>query len=177
MWYVVQVKTGSEESVRKQYMRLYEERRQDDMPQEPCFIPRYERMKRYQGTWHKERQILFPGYVFVISSDLEQMKGCLQRVIGLTKLLGMGGTVIPLTEEEVSFLVQFGGDDHVVTMSRGIVEGTQVIVTEGPLKGQEGLIRKIDRHKRKAWIEIKMFGRMQRVEVGMEVLEKRGREE
>lgn len=181
MWYVVQVKTGTEESVQKQYMRLYEERHRDDMPQEQaqetdretCFIPRYERMKRYQGEWHKERRILFPGYVFVISSDLKQMKGCLQQVIGLTKLLGMEETVIPLTEEEIHFLVQFAGDDHVVTMSKGIVEGTQVIVTEGPLKGQEGLIRKIDRHKRKAWIEIKMFGWIQRVEVGMEILEKR----
>ena len=58
-------------------------------------------------------------------------------------------------------------------MSEGIIEGDQIIVTRGPLCGKEGLIQKIDRHKRKAWLEMKMFGREQRVEVGLEIVEKR----
>lgn len=192
MWYVVQVKTGTEESVRKQYMRLYEEGLREGLLQrlqgglqqvaqqtsrETCFIPYYEQMKRYQGAWHKERRILFPGYVFIVSDDLEQLERRLRQVIGLTKLLGIEHTAIPLTEEEVLFLTRFGGDDHVVVMSKGIMENTQVFITEGPLQGWEGLIKRIDRHKRKAWLEVQMFGRKQQVEVGLEILEKRCREE
>ena len=58
-------------------------------------------------------------------------------------------------------------------MSTGIIEGEQVIVTGGPLMGMEGYIRKIDRHKRKAWVELEMFGRIQRVEIGLEIVEVR----
>lgn len=175
MWYVVQVKTGTEESVRKQFMRLYEaypqEEPQRSLQSEKCVIPYYEQMKRYQGAWHKERHILFPGYVFIISDDLERLKLRLRQIIGYTKLLGMEDEIIPLTEEEERFLCQIGGDEHVVEMSKGIVENTQVIITDGPLQGLEGLIRKINRHKRKAWIEVQMFGRIQWVEVGLEILE------
>ena len=57
-------------------------------------------------------------------------------------------------------------------MSEGIIEGDRVIVTKGPLKGKEAMIRKIDRHKRKVWLEMKMFGKIQKVEAGLEIVAK-----
>ena len=57
-------------------------------------------------------------------------------------------------------------------MSEGIIEGSRVIVRTGPLQGMEGLIRKIDRHKRKAWLELPMFGGTHTVQVGLEITEK-----
>ena len=68
-------------------------------------------------------------------------------MIGLTKLLGTGGEVVPLSEDEVAFLLEFGGEKQVVEMSEDIIENSKVIVTDGPLQGKEGLIKKIDRHK------------------------------
>ncbi len=38
--------------------------------------------------------------------------------------------------------------------------------------GLEGAIRKIDRHKRKAWLEMEMFGRRQQIEIGLEIIKK-----
>ena len=43
---------------------------------------------------------------------------------------------------------------------------------QGPLKNHESLIRKINRHKRKAWLEMSMFGQSQLVEVGLEIIKK-----
>ena len=80
--------------------------------------------------------------------------------------------VVPLTDEEVHFIQRFGGEEKVVPISEGIIENSQVKILSGPLEGMEACIRKIDRHKRKAWIEIEMFGRMQRVEVGLEIVSK-----
>ena len=54
-------------------------------------------------------------------------------------------------------------------MSEGIIEPSRIRILSGPLMGMEGQIRKIDRHKRKAWIEVELFGRIQRVEVGLEI--------
>lgn len=168
MWYVIQVRTGTEESVKKQCEKLI-----DKDAMERCFIPYYEEMKRYQGAWHKEIGILFPGYVFLVSDNLDQLHEELKKVIGLTKLLGSGDEVIPLADEEITFMKQFGGEDQVVPMSIGVIEQDQVVILEGPLKGREGMIRKIDRHKKKAWIEMEMFGRKQVVEIGVEIVGKK----
>lgn len=37
----------------------------------------------------------------------------------------------------------------------------------------EGFIRRIDRHKRKAWLDIDMLGRTMRIEAGLEIIEKK----
>ena len=57
-------------------------------------------------------------------------------------------------------------------MSEGFIENDRVVITSGPLQGNEGLIRKIDRHKRKAYLEIDMFGRKLKTQVGLEIVRK-----
>lgn len=134
---------------------------------------RYEAMKKYKGEWHLERKILFPGYVFMITDEVESLYLELKSIIGLTKLIGTGREVIPLKKEEVDFLTAFGKERQVVEMSTGILENGCVHITDGPLKGREAMIRKIDRHKRKASLEIPMFGRILETQAGLEIVEKR----
>lgn len=167
MWYVVQVRTGTEESIRQQC-----EKNIDKEVMERCFIPCYEERRHIRGEWITLKKVLFPGYVFVVTDKLDKLYQNLKSIIGLTKLLGTGREIVPLTEEEERFLKKFGGGEQVVVMSEGIIEQSQVKVTSGPLMGMEGYIRKIDRHKRKAWLEMELFGRKQMVQVGLEIVAK-----
>lgn len=57
-------------------------------------------------------------------------------------------------------------------MSKGVIRNGRPVITSGPLKGREGLIRKIDRHKRIADIEIPLAGERRQVTVGLEIYEK-----
>ena len=168
MWYVVQVRTGTEESIKVQC-----ERTVPDSILERCFIPYYEQRRHLQGSWTTIRRILFPGYVFVITEDVEILCHQLKHVLGMTRILGLGEEIVPLSDEEVNFMEKLGGEEQMVEMSEGIIEGGQVRIYQGPLQGMEGCIKKIDRHKRKAWLEIEMFGRIQMVQVGLEIVEKR----
>ena len=168
MWYVVQVRTGTEEEIQKQCEKLI-----GPEALERSFIPYCEQMKRYHGAWHKETKTLFPGYPFLASPDKEKLFFQLRKVMGLTKLIGTGDEVVSLTEGEIHFLLTFGKDDQIVEMSEGIIENDQIIITRGPLKGHEGLIKKIDRHKRRAYLELEMFGRKIETQVGLEVVAKR----
>ena len=43
---------------------------------------------------------------------------------------------------------------------------------EGPLVGMEGMIKRIDRHKRMAVLEVELFNRISEVKVGLEIVEK-----
>ena len=72
--------------------------------------------------------------------------------------------MVPLTDSEVLLLQKLGGDDQIVETSIGVMEQDKIRITRGPLMGLEGCIKKIDRHKRTAWLEIEMMGRI--VETG-----------
>ena len=167
MWYVVQVRSGTEHNIRIQCNKKI-----PDAIMERCFIPYYEEKKKQNGTWNTLQKVLFPGYIFMITEDVEKLFFHLKTIEGMKKLIGTGQDIIPLKEEEITFLKRFGGEEQIVSMSEGIIEGTQVIITSGPLMGMEGLIQKIDRHKRKAWLDLELFGRMQQVEVGLEITRK-----
>ena len=167
MWYVVQVRTGTEESIRIQC-----EKQMSGEVLRRCFIPYYEESKRIRGRWTTLEKVLFPGYVFMISERMEKLYDQLHGVIGLTKMIGTGREIVPLREEEIAFMQGIGGEKQVVGMSEGVIEQSRVRITSGPLVGMEWLIRKIDRHKRKAWLEVPMFGSVQTVQVGVEIVAK-----
>lgn len=139
---------------------------------ERCFIPYYQQKKRFQGEWHIQERILFPGYVFLIAQNLECLVNGLKKVIGLTKLIGIGDQIVPLVQEEVELLMRIGTDKQLVEMSSGIIENDRVRILSGPLMGMEGNIRRIDRHKRIAYLEIEMFGRTVEMKVGLEIIRK-----
>ena len=85
MWYVVQVRAGTEKEIITQC-----EKKIDHGILKRCFVPYYEAMKKYKGEWHLERKILFPGYVFMITDEVEALYLELKSIIGLTKLIGTG---------------------------------------------------------------------------------------
>lgn len=171
--YVIQVRTGSEENIVIQCQRIIREQNCEGSVLRKCFIPYYEKQRRYEGAWHTERKMLFPGYVFLVSDDPEQLKESLRSVIGMSRLLGIGDKIVPLTAEEVCVLQKLGGDSQIVEASMGVIEKDEIRITSGPLQGMEGCIKKIDRHKRLAWLEITMMGRIVETQVGLEIVEKR----
>lgn len=167
MWYVIQVKTGSEEVVSMMCQKMISKEILEE-----SFVPRYERKKRYRGVWNLERPILFPGYVFLITDREDELFHALKKIPQLTKMLGDDEGAIALYEDEIRFLQTFGNNERVVEMSYGYQEGDKVIITEGPMQGYEGLIRKIDRHKRVAKLDVEFFGRTTDIWVGVEIVEK-----
>ena len=57
-------------------------------------------------------------------------------------------------------------------MSQGYIVGDKVNIISGPLVGYEGKIKKIDRHKRIAYIEVSLFDQVVVVQVGLEIISK-----
>lgn len=167
--YVIQVVGGQETKAVELIARVA-----CDVVQE-CFVPRREIMRRIDGAWHKRRERLFPGYVFVQTDDPVRVQQLLRTVPTFTRMLGSAGdTFLPLTRDEVTWInIHTNADTHVVEMSEGVIEGDRVVVTSGPLKGHEASISRIDRHKRLAWVDVEMFGRQKTIRVGLEIVAKR----
>ena len=58
-----------------------------------------------------------------------------RKVIGLTKLIGIGDQIVPLVQEEVELLMRIGTDKQLVEMSSGIIENDRVRILAGPSDG------------------------------------------
>lgn len=167
-WYVIQVKSGLEEKTRNTCSLLISKTILSH-----CFIPYVTKMKKINGEWQKKEEILFKGYIFLISKDVIELYQELKKVPELTKLLGRDHEdIYPLRREDIVFLKAFGKEDSVIDMSMGHIIGERIIVTSGPLVGKEGLIKKIDRHKRIAYLEIEFLGKVTMAKVGLEIISK-----
>lgn len=166
--YVIQVTGGQEERARRLVLRLLPDVVED------CYTPAYEAMRKVRGEWRLCRGVLFPGYIFVQTADSAALAHELACVPAFTRLLGSGDDkFIPLTDDEVAWLNAFANiQTHVVEMSVGVIEGERVLVTKGPLRGREAQIARIDRHRRIAELEVRMFGRTKRIKVGLEIVRK-----
>ena len=109
----------------------------------------------------------------MITDTIDDLYQSLKLIPELTKVLGNDGSnILPILQEEAIFLLKFGKEDHIVDMSKGHIIGSKIIIFTGPLVGNEGIIRKIDRHKRIAYIEVKLFDQITTVKVGLEIISK-----
>ena len=168
-WYAVQVRSGKEDEIVRACDILIK-----DHTLVECFIPRTKKMKKFRGKWHDINEILFNGYVFMITDHVDVLYNELKKIPDLTKLLGNDGEhIYPIRKEEAMFLTRFGGKEHIVDMSYGFIEGDKIRVTNGPLMGQEGDIIKIDRYKRIAYVNVSLFDRLTTVQVGLEIIMKK----
>ena len=109
----------------------------------------------------------------MITDKVEQLYTELKKIPDLTKLLGNDGEdIYPIYPQEAMFLTKFSNRNHVVDMSCGVIENDKIIITDGPLMNLEGYITKIDRHKRIAYVDVELLGKITRVQVGLEIISK-----
>lgn len=172
MWYAIQVAEGRELSTVQRIKRRVN-------PQTFSRVFSLQRMNRRKrdGVWTDQAEVLFPGYILVDTKTPEDFCAELAKVPSLGKLLGEnkggGRRFTPVSDADMTLLAVLVGDDgHTMPVSEGIIEGGKLVVTLGPLKGLEPLVKKIDRHKRSAWVKAELFGEVLTFKVGLEVVAK-----
>lgn len=166
MWYVIQVMRGHEEAMASLISRV--------VPKsvlEECFYPQYATEMKVRGAWVPAQKPLFPGYLIGITGDPATLERHLLKMNEFARVLSQGDVFVPLAKEEVALIGGFTRPgDRVVPMSLGFKDGDRVIVSQGPLKGHEGLITDINRRKSTAYLSIDLCGRKVSVRMGLGVL-------
>lgn len=163
----MEVPAGAEENIRKQYQAVIA----PDILKK-CIVPYFEEKKKFQGQWRILKKKLFPGYLLIETEDIDRFRKEIRQAEGAEFDSIKDLTIVPLTEEDQNFLNRIVDENSLMSMSEGVIIRKRTIVRKGPLQGMERFIRKIDRHKRKAWLEMELFGKRQRIEVGLEITEK-----
>ena len=164
MWYVIWTSTGSEEKLAEKVAEMACQNR--------CFVPRRIVQVRRKGDWIYTEKSMFPGYFFVDTDDVEDLSLELRKIEGFSTILTVDKKYCPLMDKDADQVEELYLNHGIFDVSKGIIEGDQIIVTSGPLIGQEGRIRKIYRHKRIAYLEFDMFDQTVKGCVGLEIVEK-----
>lgn len=170
-WYVLFVRTGREYKVEK----FLKERLDANifMP----FIPLHEKIFKTAGTVKKELKPLFPSYVFIESEIPGQEFIKMTRRIfyssrDIVSLLRYSDTEVEMKESERQILLNLSNKDYCIESSIGIIEGDRIYIIDGPLKGKESIVKKINRHKRQALVEIEFMNELRLLSLSLEIMKK-----
>ena len=175
-WIVLFVRTGSEHALK---ILLSEKLIKEEFTP---FLPIRESLYRRNGICQKIEKILFPGYIFlkttlkaevVINEMWLNLKDTIKDK-NIYSILNYGknkNDIIMKEHERISWenLLDSNG---CIAGSIGLIEGDSVQIIDGPLIGMESKIKKINRHKREAIVEVEMMGHIKEVKLYLEVIEK-----
>lgn len=171
-YYVFFVQIGKEQDACKLLNKLLNDK------VSRAFVPKVKltfKNSKYTGKFLKP---MFPGYVFMkslINTDefiedvirIVRFSTCIYYILNSNE-----SKYICLNEEEKKNLLKFCDDTYIVEESSGYISGDQVIITSGPLMGNECVIRKVNRHKKIAEIEMEFLGELRSIKVALEIVEK-----
>lgn len=167
MWCVLKCRTGKEEEIMASCRRNISGEILWDI-----FMFTYERMRRYEGSWHMETRQMFPGYLFLETDDPETLADAVRPYRGMAQTDTDGNTLRIVQPEEERFLKDLCGGTHHLAISQGYIRDGITHIIHGPLVGMERRIRRIDRHKRTASICVADGGEERLVTAGLEITAK-----
>lgn len=165
MWYVIRTMTGEEQLL----LDLCKVQLKQSKVAHHMFIPTTIIQKYFHKEWHDITKTLFPGYVFVETDDIKTLVIELYEVLCYSKVLKVGDDLTPVTKEEQDFLLSLMDENYCVGYSAGfLIDRNIIVITQGALKNQVALVKRVDRHKKLAYLDVSLFGRMTPVEVGFD---------
>lgn len=138
------------------------------------FVPKARVGVKQGGKWLPGEETLLPGYLVAVTRDPARLAFALRRANGLARLVKQDNVFVPLPRESVEWMerhTQRGA--AAVEMSEGYVEGGTLHVTAGPLAGREANVVKVDHRRKRAYLELEMFGRKITAQLGIRITRNR----
>lgn len=168
-WYVIQVMTGQEETVKHALeLTIEQENLQDKVFQ--ILVPMEETVEIKGGKRQEKSRKMFPGYVFLEMILDEKSWYSIRQTQGVARFIGTKVQPTPVSGKEMQrVLKQLGKEERLeITFEKG--EGVRVI--SGPFRGYTGTVDEVNVKKEKLKVLINIFGRDTPVEVNFEHAQK-----
>ncbi len=161
MWYVIQVKTGEEETIAKKL-------REHGIK---ALVPKENRIIRSGGSWGHKEYVLFTGYVFMDMRFSAENYYLVKGIPGVIQFLGDNKNPSTLSYMEAEWIGLLTGKDNEPiepTVVKAEKDGTFKVV-KGVLEKFENRITKYDKRSRKATFEITICNEKKEVQLSIEL--------
>lgn len=186
-WHPIQVVAGREDHMRGEVLRAIalEERiaaeraEAQGRPEPPAiarevFVPKARVGVKRGGKWLPGEETLLPGYLVAVTRDPARLAAALRRASGFARLVKQDNAFVPLSRDSVEWMERHTRRGAAaVEMSEGYVEGGTLHVTAGPLTGHEASVVKVDHRRKRAYLELEMFGRKVTAQLGIRITRNR----
>jgi len=167
-FYTIHVLTGAEDD--------FARRLQSTLGTGRLIIPKKKLPIRRKGKITQTLLPVFPGYIFLQSANiLDELDifWTIRRTMGFIRFLRQSSDPTPLSERDVLLLRRFMSFGEFADTSKVTFdENDRIVVLEGPLKGLEGQIVKVNRRKGRAKILLDIYGEAFPIDLGFEVVER-----
>lgn len=167
-YYTIHVLTSSEDDFARRLLPVLGPGR--------LIVPKKMMPIRKRGKTAQQLSPVFPGYIFI---EAENILGeldaywTIRRTPGFVRFLRDSSSPTPLSPRDVSLLrhfISFG--EYADTSKVTFDENDRIVVLEGPLKGLEGHIAKVNRRKGRAKVLLDMYGEQFPIDLGFEIVER-----
>lgn len=172
-YYVLQVQTRGEATALKLARRSMEANGLSGSEYGTLLWPRRKLMIRRKGKVFPSLAPIFPGYLFLEADGLQpDVYWAIKRVSKIYKFLKDNRHIEPLSGYDRELLVHFLHFGEIVEQSKVYYdENKRIRVLDGPMKGLEGQIVKVDRRKKRAKVRLELYKDSYLVDFGFEVME------
>ncbi|HCJ08076.1 MAG TPA: hypothetical protein DHV96_06865 [Lachnospiraceae bacterium] len=165
MWYVVQTAAGNEISAIEKCRNAM-----DSGTVTAIFTPKCQKRKKYSGEWRTEESVLFAGYVFLESdATAEVLEEQLKHISNVVTPVRIGGGFYPIRADEEAALRNMMDENYCICFSVGYLVDDKLVIEQGPIAGHIDQVRRIDRHRRLAELDVALWQETRRIRVGLEV--------
>ena len=172
LYYAVQVKTrGEDEYVRRLNSTL-------QYTQLSLFVPKRSVQIRKRGQTRKVMATIFPGYVFLgLPEPLPpDLRWHIRRTPDFYRFLPSNQDCLPLTGRDLDLFTHFISFGECADSSKVFFdENDRIVVLEGPLKGLEGLVIRVDRRKRRGKVQLDMCRNSFLIDLAFTVVDRSGK--
>lgn len=171
-WYIVHTYSNFEKKVAEEIKRQAEQKGLKDAFEEVLVPTENVTEVRRNQKVNAERKF-YPGYVLVKMAMSDEAFLLVKHTPKVTGFLGSGHKPQPISEAEVSRIlnqVKEGVDRPKSTINYEV--GEQVRVTDGPFQSFNGTVEKVDAEKSRLVVAVSIFGRATPVELEYSQVEK-----
>ena len=170
-WYIVRSQANRERSVAE---RITKDGERGDLIGKigRVIVPTEKSFHLKNGKKVQREKVMYPGYIFVETSAVGELKYYLKSVNGATGFLtNRGGTIQSLTQTEVDRMLGVQKQkEESVAMGNHFVAGEDVKILDGPFSNFIGTIESVKDQKVK--VEVLIFGRKNLIELNALQIEK-----
>ncbi len=158
-WYVVHTQTGKESRVKINLENKIKTAGAEDLISQ-VLVPTETVSEIRAGKKTISERKFFPGYVLVEMEMTDQGWYLVKTTEGVARFIGSGNNPLPLTDEEVAFVLQQIEEKKEKPKPKVMFEkGENVKVIDGPFTNFNGIIEEVNLNKQRLKVTVSIFGR------------------
>lgn len=175
-WYALFVRTGKEDEVCENLKKLYEFF--SPMDTYEVIVPKRGIYEYHEGKRAYVLRTLFPSYVLIGTDQIVKLYEIMKnhKSSHIIRMLKNENYFQEIDIREIGVIIDLINQEGVIGISDVLVEDEKVNIIDGPLIHYKGIIKKINKRKGRAKIQVDFLNKQCFVDIAIRCLERYGEE-